>query len=419
MLSRQNLLRIAIFLAVMVGLHGYLLVRKWSHIQRGYADFSIFYTAGQILHQGRGTELYNEALQESVQGSFAAAVSEQGEILPYNHPPFEAVVFRPLARFSYLTSYKIWMAINCFMVVVATLVLRRNLPGVLGEAPQWLWVLAGFGFPPIGFALIQGQDSIWILLCYCMAFGAMRKDHDGWAGVWLGLALCKFHFVMPFLLAPLLQRRWKLIGAFLATGAALVGVAFWAVGVAGVLEYPRYAWWTDHTAQFSWNVTHAITPNLRGALLTPLPATWWPVGEVVVVAVSVVLMAWACYLWLRAGEMWDWRALAFAANLAATELVSYHAGAQDLSMLFLAVLVLLAFWMSRNDLSAVRTRWIRRLVGLLFFTPLYILLFLRIQQLQLIAWLVLALCVALWESTRVAEREAREGFWLEERAEAR
>jgi len=50
---------------------------------------------------------------------------------------------------------------------------------------------------------------------------------------------------------------------------------------------------------------------------------------------------------------------------------------------------------------------------------LYILLFLRIQQLQLIAWLVLALCVALWESTRVAEREAREGFWLEERAEAR
>jgi hypothetical protein len=404
MVSRQNLFRIAVFLAVMVGLHGYLLVREWSHIQRGYADFSIFYTAGQILRQGRGGDLYNDALQESVQRSFAAAVSEQGEILPYNHPPFEAVVFRPLARFSYLTSYKIWMAINCVMVVMAALVLRRNLPA-LGQFPRWLWVLAGFGFPPIGFALIQGQDSIWILLCYCMAFAAMRKRADGWAGIWLGLGLCKFHFIVPFMLAPLLQRRWKLIGAFAATGAGLVGIGLWAVGVRGVLEYPHYAWWTDHVAKFSWNLTHAFTPNLRGALLTPLPVKWWPVGDVVVVLVSLAVLGCACYQWLRAGESWDWRALVFAANLVATVLVSYHALAQDLSMLLLAVLVLLDFWMGVREGDA---QWVRWLVGLFFFMPLYILLFVRMRELQLIAWLVLALFVALWKAAGVAERESHD-----------
>jgi hypothetical protein len=391
----------------MVGIHGYLLVREWSHIQRGYADFSIFYTAGRILRQGSGEELYNEARQETVQRSFAAAVSEQGEILPYNHPPFEAVVFRPLTRFSYLTAYKTWMGINSGMVVMAMLVLRRNLPR-LGQFPRWLWILAGFGFPPVGFALIQGQDSIWILLCYCMAFAAMRRQADGWAGVWLGLGLCKFHFILPFMLAPLVQRRWKLVGAFAGTGAALVGIGVWAVGVRGVLEYPRYAWWTDHSAKFSWNLTHAFTPNLRGALLTPLPQKWWPAGDVIVVLLSMALLAFAGYLWLRAGRAWDWRALVFATNLVVTVLVSYHALAQDLSVLLLAVLVLLDFWQQSRGLNASGMRWIRRLSGLLFFTPLYVLLFLRMQQLQLIAWLVLALLVALWKSAREAERESQD-----------
>src|SRR5262249_18192816 len=152
--------------------------------------------------------------------------------------PFEAVVFQPLARFSYLTAYKLWFAVNCVLVAVCIFVLRRNLP-VLGALPAWLWLLAGFAFPPVGFSLIQGPDSIWILLCYCIAFAAMRKHADAQAGVWLGLGLCKFHFILPFLVAPLLQRRWKLIGAFAATSVILLAVGVSAVGMSGLLAYPR------------------------------------------------------------------------------------------------------------------------------------------------------------------------------------
>jgi hypothetical protein len=63
------------------------------------------------LRDGHGSRLYDDDLQESIQRSFSPlAVQKRGTILPYLHLPYEALLFAPLARFSYVTAYAIWLA---------------------------------------------------------------------------------------------------------------------------------------------------------------------------------------------------------------------------------------------------------------------------------------------------------------------
>src|SRR5258708_34276576 len=70
-------------------------------IKRGYPDFTIFYTAGTILRQGLGHQLYDRKVQYEVQESFTGHIAFRKGPLPYNHPPFEALIFVPLTLLPY------------------------------------------------------------------------------------------------------------------------------------------------------------------------------------------------------------------------------------------------------------------------------------------------------------------------------
>lgn len=386
-ISQKAERRITCYLLSMLIVHCALLVQESSRIRTGYPDFSIFYTAAKILQQGRASEIYRDSLQETVQRSFSPAVDERGTILPFNHPPFEALVFWPVAHLSYTHGYYAWLALNGVIVMVSVFMLFRQLPA-LSATPPWLWLLAGFGFPPVAIALILGQDVTWVLLCYCMAFAALRRNAEVSAGVWLGLGLCKFHLILPFLIAPMLQRRWRLLGGFAATAAGLLLVTWVAFGSAVLWQYPSYVWWADHVSKFPWNALHRNVPNLRGMVLTLLPEHWGVAGQSVVVLLSLALMIVAIRMWFRAGDDLDQRALAFSANLVTTVLLSYHTGVQDLSLLLLPTLVLLDYSLRR---WSAKRGGIWFLTGLMFCTPLYLVLVLRYGRVALLAWMTLAL----------------------------
>jgi hypothetical protein len=138
MLSKPIQRELAFYFSAMIVLHGYVLWQARRSVPAGLPDFSIFYTAGRILRAGHGARLYDDTLQESLQRSFSPlAMERRGSILPYNHPPFEALLFVPLARFSYLTAYAIWLGINLILLFSVPLLLRPRLR-VLGKAPVYL-----------------------------------------------------------------------------------------------------------------------------------------------------------------------------------------------------------------------------------------------------------------------------------------
>src|SRR6266567_9508800 len=87
-------------------------------------DFSLTYVGAQIVHQGLGGRLYDLDLQKQVRDS----LFEHPSPLFFEHPPFEALLFSPLAAFSFRTAYLIWGLFNAVVWLFLIYFLRPHLP---------------------------------------------------------------------------------------------------------------------------------------------------------------------------------------------------------------------------------------------------------------------------------------------------
>src|SRR5579862_2099349 len=119
---------LVIFLIGMFLMHALVFWSLCTKIREGYPDFSIFYTAGTIVRQGFATRLYDTGLQFQIQKQFASQVFIRQGPLPYNHPPFEALVFAPLTRLSYPAAYVIWDGLNLLILASLPFLLRPYVP---------------------------------------------------------------------------------------------------------------------------------------------------------------------------------------------------------------------------------------------------------------------------------------------------
>jgi hypothetical protein len=384
MLSKATQTKLALYFCATIALHGDVLWHARRSIPQGLPDFSIFYSAGRILRDGQGSRLFDDALQESVQRSFSPlAVETRGVILPYNHPPFEALLFVPLAHLSYVTAYSTWLIVNVALLCSIPFLLRRRLEA-LGKAPLYLWLLACLAFFPIFIALIQGQDSILLLFLYCLAYASLGRPSEFSAGGWLALGLYKYHLVVPFVL-PLWRRR-RLIATFLSVAGSLGLISLAITGWQGLLGYPRYVWGSEHDPKYVMNSPRGLTANLRGLISEMVPAAHPEIGTCLIVLLSAIVLLLMMYAasktsWADSGR----RQAMLALNLVGTILLSYHIYVHDLSLLFLAILLVLEILLSDPPIPIWTRMTLCVCIAILFFSPLYQVLSLRYRQLQLMA----------------------------------
>jgi hypothetical protein len=398
MLSKSIQRMLVLYFSAMIALHGYVLWQARQSIPQGLPDFSIFYTAGQIVRDGHGRRLYDDALQESLQRSFSLrAVQRRGTILPYNHPPFEAVLFVPLARLSYLTAYVTWLGVNLALLCSIPFLFRRSL-GTLGKAPLYLWLLACLAFFPIFIALIRGQDSIVLLFLYCLACAGLERGSEFAAGSWLASGLYKYHLVLPFVLP--LWRQKKLIASFLSVAVILGFISLAVTGWKGLLGYPRYVWRTEHDLKYVWN-SPGNTANLRGLIAAVVPVAHPEIRTGLIVLLSAILLLLMMYAagktsWADPGR----RQALLALNLVGTVLVSYHIYVHDLSILFPAIAFILEILLSRPPIQPWMRKTLYACVAILSCSPFYIVLTLRYSQLRIMAVVLLVVFLGLLSLVR-------------------
>src|ERR1700690_1363330 len=106
-----------LYLASMVVAHAWILWGERDKIRQGYGDFAILYTAGKIVQRGQSARLYDWQLQWHIQQEFAPGVTIRQAPLLYTHPPFEALAFSLLARFSFPTAFLLWAAIKILLLI--------------------------------------------------------------------------------------------------------------------------------------------------------------------------------------------------------------------------------------------------------------------------------------------------------------
>jgi Glycosyltransferase family 87 len=381
--------RIAVFiyLAGLVMIHMAVFWSLRHKVAKGYSDFTIYYCAGTIVRQGLGRQLYDEQTQFRIQQEFAQDVNIRQGPLPFNHPPFEALLFAPFSRFSYPVAFALWDLVNMAMLGVLPFLLRPHLPGL--KSYSWpFWMLAMLAFFPIFFALLQGQDAILLLFLYTLSFVCLRKNRDVWAGGCLALGLFKFHLVVPFVLLLLAQGRKRVLYGFGIVAAVLAMISFAIVGGDAMISYPSYVLHLEST-----KARGAISPagmaNLRGILDIVLGSS--PYFNAVVVTLSLGIIFFAAWQFHRSDNpnLFD---LKFSLAAFATLLVSYHALGYDLSFLMLAT------WLMANELLQQGNfgEWLPLLITcvgtVLFFSPLPLLLLMRYGHFALMGYGVL-LCM--------------------------
>ena len=218
---------------------GICLVNLWIGIHflmplrsRTVWDLPNFYFAGKLVRSGRISQIYDKAAYEPL---LAGLRKTEGRAALYsvyfNRPAFEAPLFLPLAFLSFRSASVLMIAANLMLILVLVWKLPQWFP--CGEGSRiWLFI-----FMPFLYSVAVGQDTLLLtlILAYGLHLAQVRRDVP--AGVVFALAAFKPHLILltPFALAA--AKKWRMLGAFLATGAVLGLSCFALVGARGVRSW--------------------------------------------------------------------------------------------------------------------------------------------------------------------------------------
>jgi len=355
-----------ILLTLVAGLAIFAATRSPAFLQG--TDFPDFYCAARMLAAGDGHQLYDPDLQRQYQARYAGRVGTL-----YIHPPFEAVLFLAVAWLPLRSAYVLWSLLSLTFLGAGTRRLVEELP----LPRDWLiWFAGSLIFVPVLLCLLQGQDSLLLLLLVVAAFLALRQGRAFAAGCWLGLGLFKFPLVLPLVVLLVCAQdrngRAALAKGFSLIALALAGLSAAISGWSVFSVYPKFLFHLQDQP-FAGIVPSAMA-NFRGLLYLFSHSDHSPTA----VATLSILCAAALILTLMGWKLMDRKNksqfdLAFANTVVFALLVSYHLNPHDLSLLLLPIALLVRRALARTVNASEPASWITLgLLGILLLPPLHL-----------------------------------------------
>jgi hypothetical protein len=369
----------AAFIIVVVSISAVFATRL-PHSLRS-TDFPDFYCASRMLLDGHGHELYDTDLQRHYQARYAERVGTL-----YIHPPFETLVYLVVAWLPLGRAYVLWSVLNvAFLATGAHRLVKHALP-------LWDWRLlfaAWLTFVPLLLCLLQGQDSVLLLLLVILAFTDLRRDRGFAAGCWLGLGLFKFPLVLPLLLVLILTQKRNSMFA-LARGFTLVALAEagLSAAISGWVVFRVYPNFLLHLqGQPFAGIFPQAMANFRGLIYIFFrrDESRWAVACVSILsfgALIKMLSGWkhadSKHMQLVSDPIPVFETqyefdLAFAGTVLFSLLASYHLNPHDLTLLLLPISVMLHHALRQRIVHGVAKWIIIGLLGILFLPPLHLL----------------------------------------------
>jgi hypothetical protein len=341
-------------------------------------DFPEFYSAARLVGAGWGHRLYDVSLQWQFQARFTGRVGTL-----FNHPPFETLLYLPFSLFPYRLAYLLWSAFNLLLLGVAAWRLRGHLSAPLNLPTLFLLFLA---FTPVTLSLLQGQDSILLLLAVTLTLTRI-EGHEREAGLWLGLGLIKFQFIIPAALILAARRSRPFAEGLAMAASALVLTSVAISGPAVLVTYPRFLRSLDG---ISLSGIHPYAmPNLRGLCALALAGS--PEAELAgLLALSVIVFALAWAGWKQVATQGGKTMLAASNTVLAAVLLSYHASPHDLTLLVLPLAITFAYLQTMGARSS-RLRLALLVTAVVLALPPAYVFALRAHRYSLLALAVLAL----------------------------
>jgi hypothetical protein len=364
--------------------------RVHDSILEGYGDFASFYTAAQIVRGGQSPRLYDPVLQWKIQQQFATSVKIRLGPLPYIRPPFEALLFLPFAYLTYPTACMVWMALKIVLLLTLPLLLPRPDDGNSASSNNAAVILVSLAFFPVAFDLIQGQDSVLLLLILVLGLRLLLRNADLACGAVLALGMFKFHLVIPLIAILVLRKKFRVALGFVAVSFILFTISLAMVHWSGVLVYPRYLWRLNLQPGLGMVIKPESMPNIRGLLTVflgngPLPTgAHWFLAGVIMFGIIIASRPWL-------GEDRRSIGMAFSFAMVVTLVTSYYANSYDLTLLLVPLLFLEKTFLQGATIRGWPRSVFLSAAAVLLFTPFLWLLALRVDRFGLVALVLLAL----------------------------
>jgi hypothetical protein len=324
-------------------------------------DFRAMYVGGYLLRTDPG-HLYDLARQKELEDSLFGA---HFGVLPFAHLAPEALLFLPFSLLSFRTAYLCIVIFNIVMAGACFFAARDAFSHIF--APwQPRPGFAIFVYIPVFFAIVHGQDSLLLLLFYCLAWRELSRGRTFSAGAFAAVVLLKPHIGLIAGLLLALRLGWRFLTGFAAAAVALA-LAFYAlVGKVGINAYlallRRISLLEGQSdvAQRAIGVYPPTMPNLRGLVYATFGRHLSSVHAFYCVAIlSLLIIIWVAYSVRRLPQREAFILAVFAAFL-----LSYNIQRSELAILLLPILLL-------RSLPGRSISWI---VAALFVLPIVCLL---------------------------------------------
>lgn len=369
---------LALFLALGLGLLGaYALTLVSGTIPPQKTDFINYYSAGRLVAEGHGAQLYNFAAMSAIERHVITPYRLTYGVLPYVYPPYFAVAVAPLSLLSLVPAYALWAALNAVWLCLALVTIQRR-AGLRVQGTAALW-LGAWTFIPTFIGLLHGQVSFLLLALLGAALLSLERRWDVLAGVLFAVGMLKPTYVLPCLVVLLVRRRWPALLSFLGASAvlSLVPILFTSptINTAYTETLRRAMGWTT---QFGYGPDK--TASLAGPLRDILPSEAALVALVTLTVAALVGTAMAAR---RSHEIGPPFGLALLVGL----LISPHVLIHDLVLLLIPVGIAL-------QIRDTGPTWLPISVSTLYVLSILGLVLAGVLHFQLI---ILAMCVlAYW-----------------------
>jgi hypothetical protein len=287
-------------------------------------DFCAFYTGAHIYRQNP-SHLYDLAAQRQVEQALVGR-----DDIPFNHPPYELIVWLPLAGFSFHAAFWIWRVASLGLLAVASWLLARTLCPRIKVTAVFIIAIAFF---PVPYCLWMGQDSVLLLALFAACVWFFDQGSDFMAGLVLGLGFFKFELVLPIAAVYFLWRRWRFLAGLLCSGVAVSAVSLAMVGSSGMVQLVELV--IQGQASQHMAVHPVMMPNLRGMIALV------PMATPAVRTILVLILSAGLLLVGASTSSSPAPARALASLVCFAVLASFHLNLHDFTLLLLPILVVL------------------------------------------------------------------------------
>ena len=396
------------FMFLMLAVNSAVFFAAWKHIIAGKNDFPIFYSNAQMVREGQAAHLYDF----DAENRFVHRVSDVARA-PNNHLPYELLIFLPLTYLHFCAAHLLWTLVSLAMAAGVALLMWNALSASLSLGPTLLTMLAFF---PVWYCLLQGQDSILLVLLFAISFWLWKRGREDAAGLVLAMGLFRLQLVLPFALVALLAGKWKFVRGFVPGAVFVLLLSVWVVGIHGMADYARILLSQGTLGSASalsqqWQVRLGLMPTLRGLLSIIVPASVpAKIRNFLLLCGTSVGLLWAikALRGVKEGAEFD---MAFATAVGSVALVSFHSFPHDFSLMILPLLVAGGALASAGRFADCGSPYTCVTVGfLLFFTGLYFeLIFEEKVGLLVLPTVVLLWLISSWEKGGLPARECEQG----------